>query len=127
LKGEKCQWENCNNISTSRSIYCSIHQKEHRKKVSKAWKENIRITTHQPVSARKNADTYALWKFALTITHDEITVLIKKRKHELKYEKDHTRIQQLRTEILVLEKAYTERKTEHDNDWFINKDWKKKD
>jgi len=56
-----------------------------------------------PKSAKNN---WQLWKFCETITLDEITILISKRKNDLKYEKDNEKILQLRTDISILTDAY---------------------
>ena len=59
-----------------------------------------------PKSAKANKNTWQLWKFCETITADEIIVLFTKRKQDLKYEKDIKRINELKTELSVLNEAY---------------------
>ncbi|MBE3093925.1 MAG: hypothetical protein IMZ52_02760 [Actinobacteria bacterium] len=59
-----------------------------------------------PKSAKENKNTWALWKFCETITPDEITILIGKRKQDIKYEKNMSKIRELRTDISILTDAY---------------------
>jgi len=109
MKGEKCQEKDCTNTSTSRSEFCSFHQKEKRKDYQQKYINKWMKGKGMPSSVRKNADTYELWLFADYLKPVEIRVLIQKRRLDLKYEKDHERFQQLRTEILILEKMYSQK------------------
>ena len=57
----------------------------------------------EPLSARANWD---LWKLCQTLTSEEITFLITKRRNDIKYESDSNAIRSLRRDILLLEDAY---------------------
>jgi hypothetical protein len=56
-----------------------------------------------PKSAR---DNWQLWKLSETLTLEEISVLISKRRQDLKYERDSKKINQLKTDISILTDAY---------------------
>jgi len=58
-----------------------------------------------PKSAKANRETWQLWKMCENLSPDEIRVLIKKRKNDLKYEKNPEGIKKLRTDISILNEA----------------------
>ena len=68
--------------------------------------DEVTIVYEKPVSAGAKKAYYQLWKFAMDLTPEEIEVLVAKRKNDLKYEKKTDRIEDLRTEIKILEDMY---------------------
>ena len=66
----------------------------------------ITSTGEEPKSARASKRWYQLWKMVQDISPEEIEFLISKRRNQLKYEKDFEEINNLRTDISVLEDAY---------------------
>lgn len=64
------------------------------------------MKSEQPKSAKANKDTWALWKFCETLSLEEISVLITKRRQDIKYETDSKRKTELRREISILEDTY---------------------
>ena len=78
------------------------------KRLGKSGDGSIIITStgEEPTSARRSKRHYQLWKLAKDLSKEEISMLITKRKEELKYEKDPEEIRNLRTDITILESSY---------------------
>lgn len=55
---------------------------------------------------RSATDNWQLWKLCETLTLEEISVLITKRKNDLKYEKDKRKETLLKTDMSILVDAY---------------------
>jgi hypothetical protein len=67
---KKCKIPKCKSETTPRSEYCRLHQNERIKKYHSNYNKRWETNKEMPTSAKKNVDTYALWKFAETITPD---------------------------------------------------------
>jgi len=72
----------------------------------------------EPKSARRDQRCWQLWRLCKDLDPIEITILITKRKGELKHTKNKDKIKILRTDISILEDSYRiiSRKREFDND-----------
>jgi len=60
----------------------------------------------EPKSAKRDRNSWQLWKLCQDLSPDEIRVLVSKRKQDIKYEKDMNKINQLKTDISILTDAY---------------------
>ena len=80
--------------------------KSHRKGTTNSGRVIITTTGEEPKSSRRSDRHFQLWKFAETLTPEEVSVMITKRRKEIKYENDYEEIKELKTDILILEDAY---------------------
>lgn len=65
--------------------------------------EEMIIVDEEPKSASANR---ALWRLCQTLTPEEITVLITKRKNELKCKHSFSEMNKIKNEIKILEDSY---------------------
>jgi hypothetical protein len=66
----------------------------------------IRANSEEPISARRSKRHYRLWKFARTLSLNEIEYLITIRRKKIKHETNSDEIRNLRTDIIILEDTY---------------------
>jgi len=68
----------------------------------------------EPISKSAKSN-YPLWKLAETLSLSELTMLMTKRKHDIKYENSSANIGDMREEILLLNDAYKIKKRDNLN------------
>jgi len=64
------------------------------------------VNPEEPKSARRNKYCWQFWRFCKDLEPIEVSVLISKRKKDLKYTTDSVKIKEIRTEISILEDTY---------------------
>lgn len=67
-----------------------------------------------PISKLAKAN-YPLWKLSQSLSLSELTMLMTKRKHDIKYENNSDKVRELRRDILLLNDSYKIKKRENLN------------